>query len=208
MSDNSERKNTDKTKIDWNEHAEYWDDFDEVRSYTKQIFQLLSDRIKLDNLRILDFGCGTGLLTDFMTDKARQIVAVDSSEKMIEVLDRKKYKNVITINDVLSGKTIENNTILGNKFDLVVAASVCAFLPNYLEVLTTIKSLLIPDGNFVQWDWLRSEKDPEFGFTEEMIRDNYNAAGLKVESVDIPFHMMENDEKMEVLMAIGKPDRN
>jgi hypothetical protein len=30
MSKELERKNMDKSKIDWNEHAEYWDDFDDA----------------------------------------------------------------------------------------------------------------------------------------------------------------------------------
>ncbi|MDN5201698.1 class I SAM-dependent methyltransferase [Fulvivirgaceae bacterium BMA10] len=204
MSDKLERKDIDQPKIDWNEHAEYWDDFEEAKHYTKHIVRLLTARIDVENRTILDFGCGTGLLIDYMTKKAKQIVAVDTSDKMISVLESKNYNNVETINDELSKESIIRYPALQNKFDLIVAVSVCAFLPNYLEVLTTIKSLLKPDGIFIQWDWLRTEKDPDFGFTEEMIKDNYDRVGLKVESVDIPFHMTENDEKMEVIMAIGK----
>lgn len=204
MSNEIERKNIDNSKIDWNEHAAYWDDFEDAKTYTRQIYQLLSGRIPLADLTVLDFGCGTGLLIDYLTKEVKQIVAVDSSEKMIEVLNGKNYANVETIQAELSDCTIEHHSILKNKFDLVVAVSVCAFLPNYNEVLTHIKSLLKPDGIFVQWDWLRSEKDPNFGFTEEMILDAYSSVGLKVESVTIPFYLIENDEKMEVLMAVGK----
>lgn len=192
MSDKLERKDIDKTKIDWNEHAGYWDNFDEAQYYTMQIFELLTRRINQTNLDILDFGCGTGLLIDHLTPKANTIVAVDSSEKMIEVLKWKNYKNVIAINDELSAETIENNPALGNKFDLVVASSVCAFLPNYEEVLLIIKSLLKANGIFLQWDWLRTGKNPDFGFTEEMMRKYYEAAGLKIESINIPFHLTEN----------------
>lgn len=204
MSDNLERKNIDKAKIDWNKHADYWDDFDEAKDYTEKIFNLLSDRVNIKNLTILDFGCGTGLLTDYMSKKANNIIAVDSAEKMTEVLNRKNYKNVETIVGELSMNMVKQNPKLKDKLDLIAAASVCAFLPNYLEVLTIIKSLLKPNGIFVQWDWLRSKKDPNFGFTEQMIKDYYNSVGLKIDSIDIPFHMIENDEKMEVLMAIGK----
>lgn len=204
MTKEIERKNIDKSQIDWNEHAEYWDDFDDAKSYTKQINRLLTNRINLEKLNVLDFGCGTGLLTAYMANKASKVVALDSSTKMIEVLNKKKYKNVETIVEELSQNTIEKYPVIQEKFDLIVAVSVCAFLPNYEEVLANIKSLLKPNGIFIQWDWLRNKKDPNFGFTKEMIRDNFHAVGLKVESVDIPFHMMEKDEKMEVLMAIGK----
>lgn len=199
MSEEIERKN-----IDWDEHAEYWDTFPDGQLYTKKTFGLLSERINFDNLTILDFGSGTGLLTEKIALKAKQVVAIDPSEKMIEVLANKKLKNVVTINDSLSKATIASNPVLQNKFDLIVASSVCDFLPNYGEVLTIIKSLLSPKGIFVQWDWLRTEDDTDFGFTEEMIREHYDAVGLKTESVSIPFFIIENGEKMEVIMAVGK----
>ncbi|GEM_PF-4513614 len=77
-------------------------------------------------------------------------------------------------------------------------------LPDYKDVLSRIKSLLKPNGIFVQWDWLQSPKEPDFGFTTEMIKEAYTTVGLKLESIDIPFYMMENDEKMEVIMAVGR----
>ncbi|GEM_PF-2930316 len=127
MSDKLERKDIDKTKIDWNAHAAYWDEFDEARDYTDQIFALLSKKITLDGLNILDFGCGTGLLTDQMQPLANQIVAVDSAEKMIEVLDAKQYANVKSICSELTDECIEANTALQQTFDLITASSVCAF---------------------------------------------------------------------------------
>lgn len=204
MEEPLERKNIEKKKIDWNEHASYWDEFEGARTYTKQSSALLSETINLENLRILDFGSGTGILTEYMATKAKEIVAVDTSEKMIEVLDKKKLANVTTIVDELSQKTVDSNPALQDKFDLVVASSVCAFLPNYEEVLSIIKSLLKPEGVFVQWDWLKTDAASNFGFTEEMIRAHYGNVGLKVDSVSVPFYLMEKDEKMEVLMAVGK----
>lgn len=45
----------------------------------------------MENLTVLDFGCGTELLTDYLSKEASQIVAVDSGEKMIAVLNGKNY---------------------------------------------------------------------------------------------------------------------
>lgn len=204
MSKEIERKNIDKNKIDWDEHAAYWDTFPDGKLYTNNTFSLLSERIDLNGLNILDFGSGTGLLTERMATKAKQIVAVDTSEKMIEVLDNKKLTNVVTIIDDLSPDSIDKYPVLKEKFDLIVASSVCAFLPNLEEVLTTIKSLLKPKGIFVQWDWLQKEEDTDFGFTEDMIREHYSAVGFKIDSINVPFHLMENGEAMKVIMAVGR----
>ena len=42
-------------------------------------------------------------------------------------------------------------------------------------------------------------------FTEDMIRNDYARVGLKVDRVGVAFHFVENEEKMEVLMAVGTP---
>lgn len=199
-----ERKNIEHATIDWDEHAAYWDDFKDARLYTQQTFSLLKKRINLKNINILDFGCGTGILTEYMAKEAGKIVALDSSVKMIEVLENKKLVNVKCINAELTQHTINEYPELMEKFDLVVASSVCAFLPNFTEVLAIIKTLLKPKGLFVQWDWLRTEKDSGFGFTPQMIKDAYAEVDLRLDSVEIPFHFIENEEKMEVLMAVGK----
>ena len=170
----------------------------------KNTFGLLSKRIDLNNLTILDFGSGTGSLTERMSTKAKHIVAIDPSEKMIEVLKNKKLENVTTVTGKLSRETISKHPKLQGKFDLVVASSVCAFLPNYEETLSIIRSLLSPNGIFIQWDWLRTEKDPGFGFTEDMIREHYSSVGLNIDSISIPFHLMENGEKMDILMSVSK----
>lgn len=191
-------------QIDWDDHAKNWDNYDEAKDYAKQIFALLRNRINLNNQTVLDFGCGTGLLIDHMRHETKQIVGLDSSKKMIEVLNNKNYENVETIIGELTRRTIENHPILKIGFDLIVASSVCAFLPNYNETLGLISSLLKPNGIFIQWDWLITEKDPDFGFNEELIGASYSSVGLLVDSVSIPFYMVENNEKMEVIMAVGK----
>ena len=204
MSQELERKNIDKNKIDWDEHAEYWDTFPDGQLYTKNTFGLLTKEIDINNLTILDFGSGTGLLTERMATKAKHIVAIDPSEKMIEVLKSKELKNVTTVVGKLSTEAIKMHTILQSEFDLVVASSVCAFLPNYEETLSIIKSLLSPKGTFIQWDWLRTKKDIDFGFTEDMIRAHYNTVGLKIDSISVPFHLMEKGERMDVIMSVSR----
>jgi len=37
-----------------------------------------------------------------------------------------------------------------------------------------------------------------------MIRKHYRSVGLQIDFISVPFHLIENGEKMEVLMAVGK----
>ena len=70
-----------------------------------------------------------GLLVDHITHKTKQIVATDISGQMINAFDNKRYQNVITINDELTPTMILQNPVLQDKFDLILAISVSAFLP-------------------------------------------------------------------------------
>lgn len=190
--------------MDWNEHASYWNNDINTKTYTRKVIETLNKKVDLKDLRILDFGCGTGLLTEHLAKEAKQIVAIDFAEKMIEVLEAKKLKNVTAICAELDGSLIEKHHRLHQKFDLILAVSVCAFLPNYQEVLSHIKCLLKPSGLFIQLDWLQNKAVSDFGFSEEMIRNHFQAVDLKVESIHIPFYFQEYEEKMDVIMAVGK----
>lgn len=188
----------------WDNYAEGWDDDDGVKLYAEKAFQSLEGIIKLDGLTVLDFGCGTGLLTEKLAFYAQKIVALDTSEKMLSVLESKNLKNVDTLDIELSEEATKSSMLLHTKFDLIVASSVCAFLPDYEKTLGVIKSLLVPTGIFVQWDWMKSEEDPDFGFTTKMIEAAFKRAGLRVCSVSESFAIESTKGSMKVVMGVAE----
>ncbi|MEM7345174.1 MAG: class I SAM-dependent methyltransferase, partial [Chloroflexota bacterium] len=124
--------------------------------------------------------------------------------KMIAALNNKQLRNVDTLAVALSEEAIEINELLHTKFDLIVASSVCAFLPDYEGTLKLMKRLLKPDGLFIQWDWQQTEADPEFGFTKAMIEAGFLNAGLSVVSITNPFSLESEKGVMQVLMGVAK----
>jgi predicted TPR repeat methyltransferase len=188
----------------WDDYAEDWDINEDAISYSEKAFETLIKEIKLEGLNILDFGCGTGLLTEKMSQLANKIVALDSSSKMISILNNKKLINVTTISEPLSENTIKENSSLHNKFDLIVASSVFSFLPEYESILVLLKSLLVPDGMLIQWDWLSPKEDSEFGFSEERISSAYSESGFELKSITIPFSHISPKGSTPVLMGMAK----
>ena len=130
----------------WDEYAEAWDDNADVISYSKKAFDALCETINPEGLNILDFGCGTGQLTERLSPIANRILALDSSKKMISVLNNKQLSNVDTLVCELTDETIKSNVSLHSKFDLIVASSVCSFLPDCESTLILLKTLLKPSG--------------------------------------------------------------
>jgi len=188
----------------WDEYAEEWDGNEDAILYSKKAFKTLIDQVSLEGLNVLDFGCGTGLLTEQISPLVNKIVALDSSEKMVSILNSKNLPNVTTLSESLSEDAINKNTSLQNKFNLIVASSVLGFIPEYESTLILLKSLLVPNGILVQWDWLSPSKNSDFGLSEEKVETAYRETGFEVRSINKPFSLTSSKGTMTVLMAIAK----
>ena len=188
----------------WDDYAEGWDTDSDVIRFADEAFKSLSNIINLDNLRVLDFGCGTGLLTERLSSLVSSIVALDPSEKMITVLKTKHLPNVETILGYISRDFIKDHNEFSAKFDLVVASSVCGFLPNYEEILRLIKTLLTQNGPFVQWDWMSTGKDSDFGLSKQNISDSFRSVGLTVSEIILPFSFETEKGNAQIIMGGSK----
>jgi len=189
---------------EWDKYAEGWDSNNDVIAYSEQAFMSLSDSINLHGLRVLDFGCGTGLLAEKISPIASELVALDPSEKMISILADKKLPNVTVVPAQLSKNLIAENKLFLYKFDLIVASSVCSFLPELESTLVLLKSLLVQGGTFIQWDWLATEGHSDYGLSRETIESAYEKAGFKLQSLEYVFSLDSPDGDIQVLMGIAK----
>lgn len=189
---------------EWDEYAENWDVDPEVEEYSIKAFSELLKNISIDDLDVLDFGCGTGALAQLMSPKVKSIVAIDPSTEMIKHLNKKSLTNVSSISDYLSKELIQNLPDFENKFDLIVASSVCGFLPDYEATLSLLKYLLKEDGVYVQWDWLSNDDSSGMGLSERRVKQAFVANGFINTRVTSPFIMSSSKGNMPVLMAIGQ----
>jgi len=190
---------------EWDEYAEQWELNPAVNEYANNAFNALEAEIFLNEaLTVLDFGCGTGALTELINSKVKQVVAIDPSTKMIEQLKNKKLINVVTIADYLSNKSIEGHQSLNTKFDLIIASSVCAFLPDYQSTLNLLKNLLKDEGVFVQWDWLSEDESASMGLTKNTVNKALTMIGFNHIIIKVPFSIASEKQNMPVMMAIAK----
>ena len=188
---------------EWDEYAENWDVDPTVEKYAKNAFSELTENININDLTVLDFGCGTGALTQLMSPAVKSIVAIDPSSEMIKHLNKKALKNVSSISDYLSKELVENLPEFENKFDLIVASSVCGFLPDYEATLSLLKSLLKEGGVFVQWDWLSNDDSSGMGLSDQRVKQAFVANDFVNTQINSPFIMSSSKGNMPVLMAIG-----
>ncbi len=166
---------------DWDEYAANWEKDPATHAFAQSVFEHLTKILSLQGKHILDFGCGTGLLSQRMSPFARDIVALDSSEAMIEELDRKELRNVEPVVDCLTRGLVAQHPAFRKQFDLVVASSVCAFLPNLQDVTDIIFTLVDEGGYFVHFDWLADGKS-EIGLSTTEIESVLRNAGFSAVS--------------------------
>lgn len=192
----------------WNEHASSWDDNPDVRLYADQAFASLVAQTDLrrggwTSKRVLDFGCGTGLLAQKVAPYVGELIAVDTSEKMIAVLENKKISNVVAVHGDILASDSKCEVDLGAGFDIIYASSVCGFLPDYEGAVLALARLLRPGGHFIQWDWRASDGE-EFGLSEHEIRKALEAARLESIRVEQAFSFETDEQTIPVLIGAGE----
>lgn len=95
--------------------------------------------------RVLDLGCGTGLVGEAISPWAAQMVGVDLSANMLaKAQERRLYQDLICA-DLLSMM----RTAATASFDLIVAGDVFVYIGQLDELLAEAKRLLRADGLFV-----------------------------------------------------------
>ena len=192
----------EETVDEWDALAASWDTDAGPRAYAAAAFASLVELLDdagppLDGARVLDFGCGTGLMAEHLVDAGATVVAVDTSMGMLEVLDAKVARH--------GWRGVRTSPVLpkpSERFDLVVCASVCSFLDDHPGTVAQLAARLAPGGRFVQWDWERT--DDGHGLTRVEITDALTHAGLTDVEVHRAFTIEVDGESMTPLLGHGR----
>lgn len=189
---------------EWDEYAPGWDDDEAARTYAEAAHASLLAELEragrsVDGARVLDFGCGTGLLTERLAPVSQTIDAVDTSQAMLDVLDAKVERHGWS-----HVRTMTTLPTAAQSYDLVVCSSVCSFLDDYPGTLVQLVNLLAPGGVFVQWDWERDDDDDDpHGLSRAEISDALDAAGLTTTTVETAFEVAFGEMTMRPLIGTG-----
>ncbi|HCM1323233.1 class I SAM-dependent methyltransferase [Vibrio parahaemolyticus] len=187
---------------DWDGLAKNWESNPATEQFAQSVFAQLQQLTQLDGIKVLDFGCGTGQLSQLLSPIVKDIVALDSSEAMIEELDKKELLNVEPVVDALSRGLVAQHPAFRGQFDLVVASSVLAFVDDVESSLDIAHSLLNEGGYFVHFDWVaESEQD---GFTLSRSENALSNAGFVDVEAKKVFDITSDGQTMSVLMGVGR----
>jgi ubiquinone/menaquinone biosynthesis C-methylase UbiE len=100
---------------------------------------------------VLDFGCGTGLLTFALQPFVNSITGVDSSQGMLDVF-RKKTKEQNLENVTAEYIDLEKGDVLRGSFHLIVSSMTLHHIKNIAPLFKQFHSLLLPSGGLAVAD--------------------------------------------------------
>lgn len=173
-------------KRDFDKEAGAWDENPVRVKLVKDVAQAISKQIALrPDMAVLDFGCGTGLLSLQIQPLVRSVTGVDSSPGMLAQFNRKieelRLRQVETVLvDLDQGHT------LPGQYDLVISNMTLHHIQRIEPLLAQFHSALRPGGYLCL-----SDLDPDegrfhgdntgvfhFGFERTALRKVFTAAGF------------------------------
>jgi len=133
-------------KRDFDKDAASWDENPGRVRIAERIFQTIVNRIVLSTgMEVMDFGCGTGLLSIRLLPFVKSVVGVDSSPGMLEVFRKKVLTSGLgaisaQLIDIDKGGTLEG------MYDLVTSSMTMHHIKDVPSLLEQFHSVLKPGG--------------------------------------------------------------
>lgn len=133
----------------WNFRAQFYDEqvgpvyADAYRRTAKNTLKYLKPHD-----RVLEFACGTGIVTLAVAPYVAQIHAIDISDEMVARTQKKVSEQGIT-NVEITQTDLFSPILEDGSFDTVMAFNVLLYVDNFGQVMERIKSLLKPGGLFL-----------------------------------------------------------
>lgn len=131
----------DKRAVEYDKNEKKWEE-----TYNKALEN--SKRYLKNTDIVLDYGCGSGMLTIQLANHVKEIYALDISSKNIEAAEQRTKGNNIT-NISYAATTIFDDSYKKESFDVVLAFNILHLLEDTPKALQRINELLQPGGLFI-----------------------------------------------------------
>ena len=176
--------------IDFDSKARDWDSNPVFQERADKIAAAIRAALPLNtNMRALDYGCGTGLLSFPLKDALGHITLKDSSAGMLDVL-REKIAAQGVANMTVRQADLSSQPLPEERYDLIYTSMVLHHIPDTAAILATFHALLNPGGHLCVADldqedgtFHGSDVDVHHGFERADLARLAEAAGF----VDVRF---------------------
>ncbi len=138
--DKSEIENFDNYAHEWwNKRGPY----KFIHLLTPIRLKYISDNLKLKGSKILDLGCGGGLLSEAMTNRGADVIGIDASLKTIEIAKKHAKEQNLKIKYI---NTDIESFDHKEKFDAVICFELIEHVPDPNELIKHMSRFIKPNG--------------------------------------------------------------
>ncbi|HSS63006.1 MAG TPA: bifunctional 2-polyprenyl-6-hydroxyphenol methylase/3-demethylubiquinol 3-O-methyltransferase UbiG [Gammaproteobacteria bacterium] len=129
--------------------ARWWDpgsEFKPLHDINPLRLDFIDERARLSGKRVLDVGCGGGILAESMAARGAEVVAIDASEAPISVARLHQMESGSSVDYRMA--TVEEIDAAGEApFDVVTCLELVEHVPDPGSVIAACASLLKPRGH-------------------------------------------------------------
>lgn len=125
----------------------FWDErgeFKPLHHLNPVRVQFVADRAVLDGRRVLDVGCGGGLLCEALAARGAQVTGIDLAPAMIEVAQLHAIEGALAIDY----RCVPAEALFaeGRRYEVVTCMEMLEHVPDPAATLRTLAGLLAPGG--------------------------------------------------------------
>ncbi|KZK74774.1 MAG: methyltransferase type 11 [Pelodictyon luteolum] len=140
----------------FNRQAEGWDDNPRRLAIAEAVFKALAEAVQFtERTEALEFGCGTGLVTMQVAPRVRKVTAIDTSHRMLGVLEGKiMATGTKNIDSRCLDLTVpeEMRRLPKGHFNVIYASMTLHHIDDTSSFLQELSELLAPGGTLAMAD--------------------------------------------------------
>ncbi len=145
-----DKKNIDQAEVEkFNALAHKWWDptseFKPLHEINPLRVNFIKSKVDLKGKKLLDVGCGGGILSESMAKEGAHVTAIDQGEKVIKIAQLHNLESKLDIE--YKQLNIEDFCKKNkNKFDVITCLEMLEHVPNPASIVMACSSLLKPNG--------------------------------------------------------------
>ncbi len=137
--------------------AAEWEEKPQRVALARKVAEAIQQAIPLaSTMQVLEYGCGTGMVSRALSPYVAKIIAVDTSPQMLEVLRQKAREETIDNIETLA-HDLTKQPLLDKNFDLVMSSMTLHHIPDIDTLLQRLFTTLKPGGFLAVADLLTED---------------------------------------------------